>query len=260
MTEQARRSGDGGARSRGKSGGTTAKRLTNHAWDPAAGRLIAVEGVDGSGKSTQLHLLEQWLRHQNLKVFKTEWNSSETVKEITSRGKKKGLLTPTTFSLLHATDFADRYERNILPLLEAGYFVLADRYVFTAYARDIVRGCHPGWVRKIYSYAAKPDLTLYFRVPVEVAVSRILAGRPKLKYYEAGMDLNLSNDPYESYRIFQGRIVEQYESMVETEGLVAIDANRGIEEQQLEVRERVKKLFGDSRLGPVTTQPARAHG
>ena len=178
-----------------------------------AGRLIAVEGVDGSGKSTQLHLLEQWLRHQNLKVFKTDWNSSETVKEITSRGKKKGLLTPTTFSLLHATDFADRYERNILPLLEAGYFVLADRYVYTAYARDIVRGCHPQWVRKIYSYAAKPDLTLYFRVPVDVAVSRILAGRPKLKYYEAGMDMNLSNDPYESYRIFQGRIVDQYESL-----------------------------------------------
>jgi dTMP kinase len=258
--DQAKRPGDSGAKNRRKSGGTTAKRQANHAWDPAAGRLIAVEGVDGSGKSTQLHLLEQWLRHQNLKVFKTEWNSSETVKEITSRGKKKGLLTPTTFSLLHATDFADRYERNILPLLEAGYFVLADRYVFTAYARDIVRGCHPAWVRKIYSYAAKPDLTLYFRVPVEVAVSRILAGRPKLKYYEAGMDLNLSNDPYESYRIFQGRIVEQYESMVETEGLVAIDANRGIEEQQIEVRERIKKLFGESKLGAVTTQSARAHG
>lgn len=219
--------------------------------DRKPGRLIAVEGVDGSGKSTQLHLLEQWLRHQSLKVFKTEWNSSETVKEITSRGKKKGLLTPTTFSLLHATDFADRYERNILPLLEAGYFVLADRYVFTAYARDIVRGCHPEWVRKIYSYAAKPDLTLYFRVPVDVAVSRILAGRPKLKYYEAGMDMNLSNDPYESYRIFQGRIVEQYESMVRTEGLVAIDANRGIEAQQLEVRSMVGRLVGERRLAPV---------
>jgi len=216
--------------------------------DARAGRLIAVEGVDGSGKSTQLHLLEQWLRHQNLKVFKTEWNSSETVKEITSRGKKKGLLTPTTFSLLHATDFADRYERNILPLLEAGYFVLADRYVFTAFARDIVRGCDPSWVRKIYSYAARPDLTFYFRVPVDVAVSRILAGRPKLKYYEAGMDMNLSNDPYESYRIFQGRIVEQYEAMVETEGLVAIDANRGIEEQQFEVREKAKRLFGPETL------------
>ncbi|HVB95490.1 MAG TPA: thymidylate kinase [Nitrososphaerales archaeon] len=261
MTAQARRARNGAIR-RGRakaSAAEVAKGRIRPAIDPKAGRLIAVEGVDGSGKSTQLHLLEQWLRHQNLKVFKTDWNSSETVKEITSRGKKKGLLTPTTFSLLHATDFADRYERNILPLLEAGYFVLADRYVFTAYARDIVRGCHPGWVRKIYSYAAKPDLTLYFRVPVDVAVSRILAGRPKLKYYEAGMDMNLSNDPYESYRIFQGRIVEQYESMLQSEGLVAIDANRGIEEQQVEVRERVTKLFDEMGIGPMTTEAIREH-
>jgi dTMP kinase len=230
------------------------KKWTAPASEPRAGRLIAVEGVDGSGKSTQLHLLEQWLRHQNLKVFKTEWNSSETVKEITSRGKKKGLLTPTTFSLLHATDFADRYERNILPLLEAGYFVLADRYVYTAYARDIVRGCHPKWVRKIYNYAVKPDLTFYFRVPVDVAVSRILVGRPKLKYYEAGMDMNLSNDPYESYRIFQSRIVEQYEAMVESEGLVAIDANRVIEEQQLEVRDRVTRLIAEKGIGAMAPE------
>jgi len=217
--------------------------------DHPPGKLIAVEGIDGSGKSTQLHLLEQWLRSRNLKVFKTEWNSSETVKEITSRGKKKGLLTPTTFSLLHATDFADRYERNVNPLLEAGYFVLADRYVYTAFARDIVRGCHPSWVKRVYDFALKPDVTFYFRVPVEVAVSRILVGRPKLKYYEAGMDLNLSNDPYESYRIFQGRIVEQYETMAASEGLVVIDANRGIEEQQKEVREIVGKRF---RLGPAS--------
>jgi dTMP kinase len=239
-------------------GGAVTKTIEAGRKKAYAGRLIAVEGVDGSGKSTQLHLLEQWLRHLNLKVFKTEWNSSETVKEITSRGKKKGLLTPTTFSLLHATDFADRYERNILPLLEAGYFVLADRYVYTAFARDITRGCHPAWVRKLYSYAAKPDLTLYFRVPVDVAVSRILAGRPKLKYYEAGMDMNLSNDPYESYRIFQGRIVEQYESMVDTEGLVAVDANRGIEAQQHEVRQLAKGLIGDMRPGAMTAQ-ARQH-
>ena len=217
--------------------------------DRMPGKLIAVEGIDGSGKSTQLHLLEQWLRSQNLKVFKTEWNSSETVKEITSRGKKKGLLTPTTFSLLHATDFADRYERNISPLLEAGYFVLSDRYVYTAFARDIVRGCHPSWVRKVYDFAAKPDITFYFRVPVEVAVSRILVGRPKLKYYEAGMDMNLSNDPYESYRIFQGRIVEQYEALAANEGLTVIDANRGIEEQQKEVRTIVAQKF---RLNPTS--------
>ncbi len=265
MAQTRRSGGDGQGRRartgrRAKHAQPVVDRRSAPAAEPWAGRLIAVEGVDGSGKSTQLHLLEQWLRHQNLKVFKTEWNSSETVKEITSRGKKKGLLTPTTFSLLHATDFADRYERNILPLLEAGYFVLADRYVYTAFARDIVRGCHPAWVRKIYSYAVKPDLTFYFRVPVDVAVSRILVGRPKLKYYEAGMDMDLSNDPYESYRIFQGRIVEQYESMVEREGLVAIDGNRGIEEQQLEVRERVRKLIADRAAGTIAARVMQGSG
>ena len=264
MIPRSKRKGNGAAkRSRTIEKSTRSsgiKRWVAPTSEPRAGRLIAVEGVDGSGKSTQLHLLEQWLRHQNLKVFKTEWNSSETVKEITSRGKKKGLLTPTTFSLLHATDFADRYERNILPLLEAGYFVLADRYFYTAYARDIVRGCHPKWVRKIYSYAVKPDLTFYFRVPVDVAVSRILVGRPKLKYYEAGMDMNLSNDPYESYRIFQGRIVEQYEAIVESEGLVAIDANRVIEEQQLEVRDSVTRLLAEKGIGAMATEALQGYG
>src|SRR5487761_172547 len=117
------------------------------------GTLIVVEGIDGSGKSTQLHLLDKWLRSKGLLVFTTEWNSSDVVKEITSKGKKKALLTPTTFSLLHATDFADRYERNISPLLEAGYIVVSVRYVFTSVARDVVRGCSPRWVRKIYSFA-----------------------------------------------------------------------------------------------------------
>src|SRR2546428_3965120 len=207
------------------------------------GKLIVVEGIDGSGKSTQLHLLDRWLRGRGLPVFTTEWNSSQIVREITSKGKKKGLLTPTTFSLLHATDFADRYERNILPLLHAGYFVLADRYSYTAYARDVVRGCHPLWVRKVYSFARKPDMIFYFTVPLDVAINRILLGRPKLKYYEAGMDLALSNDPYESYRIFQERIIEQYERMVGTEGFVVIDGTLAIEEQQREIRAKIMKLI-----------------
>ena len=210
-----------------------------------------VEGIDGSGKSTQVHLLEQWLRHNDLRVFRTEWNSSEVVKEITTKGKKKGTLTPTTFSLLHATDFADRYERNILPLLHAGYFVLADRYSYTAFARDVVRGCHPIWVRKVYSFARKPDVIFYFSVPVDVAVSRILMGRPKIKYYEAGMDLALSNDLYESYRIFQERIIEQYEKMVKPEGFIVIDGTLAIEEQQKEVRSKMMRLIPKQTKHPV---------
>jgi len=207
------------------------------------GKLIIVEGIDGSGKSTQIRLLEKWLRYVGVPVFFTEWNSSEQVKEIISKGKRKNLLTPTTFSLLHATDFAARYERNIFPLLRAGYIVLADRYIYTAFARDVVRGCSPEWVRKVYGFAVKPDIALYFRVPVEISFERIVKNRPKLKYYEAGMDLNLSNDPYESYRIFQGRVVEQYESMVEPEGFTVIDGSADIEEQQKRVRQKVIELL-----------------
>ncbi|HUG96159.1 MAG TPA: thymidylate kinase [Nitrososphaera sp.] len=207
------------------------------------GKLIIVEGVDGSGKSTQIRLLEKWLRYIGMPVFFTEWNSSEHVKEIISKGKKKNLLTPTTFSLLHATDFAARYERNIFPLLRAGYIVLADRYIYTAFARDVVRGCSPDWVRHVYGFAVKPDVAFYFRVPVEVSFDRIVKNRPKLKYYEAGMDLNLSNDPYESYRIFQGRIVDQYESMVGPEGFTAVDGTVDIEEQQRAVRQKVMEVL-----------------
>ncbi|HEX9677815.1 dTMP kinase [Nitrososphaera sp.] len=203
------------------------------------GKLIIVEGVDGSGKSTQIRLLEKWLKYAGVPVYFTEWNSSETVREITSKGKRKGLLTPITFSLLHATDFADRYERHVLPLLHAGYVVLADRYIYTAFARDTVRGCHPKWVRQMYDFAAKPDIAFYFRVPVDIAFDRIVKNRPKLKYYEAGMDLNLSNDPYESYRIFQGRIVEQYESMIGPENFAVIDGTVNIEEQQRQLRQKV---------------------
>ena len=201
-----------------------------------AGKLIVVEGIDGSGKSTQLHLLDAWLRHLGLLVFNTGWNSSELVKKITSKGKKKALLTPTTFSLLHATDFADRYERNVFPLLRAGYFVLADRYIFTAYARDTVRGCNPRWVRKIYDFAIKPDITFYYDLPVETAVKRIMIGRPKLKYYEAGMDLNLSNDIYESYRMFQTSIIAEYRKMASREKFHVMDATLDIEEQQKDMR------------------------
>lgn len=196
------------------------------------GRLVAVEGLDGSGKSTQIYLLKRWLELQGLKVFFSEWNSSALVKSATSKGKKQDLLTPTTFSLIHATDFADRYERQLLPLLKAGYLVLCDRYIFTAFARDVVRGCPPAWVRGVYSFAALPDLTFFFKASLEVSLARILDNRPTLKHHEAGMDLGLSNDPYESFRIFQGRIFEQYLAMSTEFHFTLMDANLRIEEQQ----------------------------
>jgi dTMP kinase len=203
------------------------------------GRLIAVEGLDGSGKPTQIYLLKRWLELQGLKVFFSEWNSSALVKNATSKGKKRELLSPTTFSLIHATDFADRYERQLLPLLRAGYLVLCDRYIFTAFARDTVRGCPAEWVRGIYNFAAMPDLVFFFKAPLETSLQRILDGRPQLKYFEAGMDLGLSADPYESFRIFQGRILEQYLAMSADFNFLVIDGSQCIEAQQSIVRDLV---------------------
>ncbi len=205
------------------------------------GKLIAVEGLDGSGKSTQIYLVKRWLELSGARVFFTEWNSSRLVKPSTSRGKTEKLLTPTTFSLIHATDFADRYERQILPLLKAGYIVLADRYIFTAFARDVVRGVDPEWVENLYNFASLPDLTMYFCAPLEVALNRILDGRPQLKFHEAGLDMGWSTDPYESFRIFQGRIFEQYEKMCSRFDFTVIDATREIHEQQTEVRRIIQQ-------------------
>ncbi|MGH7182273.1 MAG: dTMP kinase, partial [Nitrospiraceae bacterium] len=143
---------------------------------PFPGKLIIVEGIDGSGKSTQLLLLHKWLESKGHRVFFTEWNSSELVKDTTKRGKKNKSLTPTTFSLLHATDFASRLYHEILPPLKAGMIVLADRYMYTAFARDVVRGVSPEWIRKLYSFAITPDLAFYYKVPIEVAISRLLGG------------------------------------------------------------------------------------
>ncbi len=205
------------------------------------GRLIAVEGLDGSGKSTQIRLLKRWLELEGYKVFFTEWNSSDLVKKATRKGKKKKLLTPTTFSLIHCTDFADRYERQILPLLQGGYLVLADRYVYTAFARDSVRGCDRDWLRKLYRFARKPDITFFFEVPLDVALGRILEGRPMLKYHEAGMDMGFSKDPYESFKIFQGKIYEEYGRIGKEYPFERVDATLPSEEQQALMREIVRR-------------------
>lgn len=213
------------------------------------GRLIVVEGIDGSGKSTQLSLLHRWMMGEGYPVRFSEWNSSLLVKEITRRGKRKQLLTPTTFSLTHAADFADRVERDIIPALRSGGVVLSDRYIYTAFARDVVRGVDPQWVRRLYRFAVKPTLAFYFRVPLDVALGRILGGRNALKYYEAGMDLELSDNVEESFRIFQSRILKQYEELVKEFGIIVIDATLPIEEQQAQMRAIVKdKMVGLQRL------------
>lgn len=220
------------------------KRYSEHRFP---GKLFVVEGIDGSGKSTQLMLLHQWLQAEGYGTVFSEWNSSPLVRDTTKRGKKKRSLTPPTFCLIHCTDFADRMEHSIIPLLKAGAVVLCDRYIYTAFARDVVRGMDTAWVRELYSFAVRPTVAFYFRVPLEVAMRRLLDARNGFKFYEAGLDLGLSDDPEDSFEIFQGRILDEYEKMVPEFDLTVIDATLPIEEQQTQMRQIVKARLAQAK-------------
>jgi dTMP kinase len=215
------------------------------------GKLFVVEGIDGSGKTTQLGLLAKWLTAEGHRVFVTDWNSSALVKAATKTGKKKNALTPMTFSLLHATDFADRLLYKVIPPLKAGMIVLADRYTYTAFARDATRGVDRHWVRELYSFAVQPDLALYFRVPIDVSLDRLMARRVKLKFYEAGMDLGWSTNPVESFRLFQGKVLEEYDRIVDEFGLEVVDATGSITEQQRVVRRLISPYVSKQTVEPT---------
>ncbi len=203
------------------------------------GKLIAVEGLDGSGKSTQVYLLKRWFELSNLKIFFTEWSSSLLVKKATTKGKKQHLLTPTTFSLIHCTDFADRYERQILPLLQAGYIVLCDRYIFTALARDAVRGCDRTWLRRLYSFAVLPDITFLFSVPLDTAQQRLRTGMPHFTYHDSGMDLQFSDESEDDFSRFQESIQEEYKMLMNEFDINIVDGEKSINQLQEELREMV---------------------
>lgn len=211
--------------------------------NPTKGKLIIVEGIDGSGKSTQIDLIYKWLSDKGKSVYFSEWNSSPLVKSTTKLGKKQRLFTPTTFSLIQATDFANRWENHLLPMLKAGVIVIADRYAFTGFARDVARGVDPNWVRNLYSFAFQPDLALYFQVDIDTAVERITASRAKIKYYEAGMDLGLSDKKIPSFRIFQSMVLDEYEKMADEFNFKIIDANQPVEKQQKEIRGLVSSML-----------------
>lgn len=215
-------------------------RLTEkHNYD---GTLICVEGIDGSGKSTQLSLLRDWLKDIGKDVIFTEWNSSELISQTTKLAKKKNMLSPRTFSLLHAVDFADRLKQVIAPALKAGFIVLADRYAYTAFARDVARGVDPHWVREVYDFAIKPDLAVYFDIDPMTSLERICSNRAP-KFYEAGMDLKLSSDPYESYILFQTKVVDEYKKMLDEFGIVQLDAKDTIHKKQVAIRTMLREIL-----------------
>ncbi len=211
------------------------------------GTLICAEGIDGSGKSTQFGLLYAWLKDLGLDVISTQWNSSDLIAQTTKRAKKKNLLSPRTFSLLHAVDFADRLEKTIIPALKAGFIVLADRYVYTAFARDVARDVDLTWVKNMYGFAVKPDMTVFFDVSAKISLDRICTNRQP-KFYEAGMDLKLSNNPYKSYVIFQNRVIEQYRKMTDEYGFIRLDAIDSIHDKQIKLRKIVGELLQNKGL------------
>lgn len=208
------------------------------------GKLLVVEGVDGSGKSTQLDLLRNWLESRGQQVIFTEWNSSKLISKTIREAKRANSLIPVTFSLLHATDFADRLENVIIPALKAGLIVLADRYCYTAFARDVARGVDREWVRNLYGFAIRPDGTFYFQLPAAVSLGRISVSR-KPGFYESGMDLGLSSDPLESFELFQTRIIDEYDSMVDEFEFNTLEATKTIHEQQMRFREIATRIINN---------------
>lgn len=207
------------------------------------GRLIVVEGIDGSGKSTQLDLLYKWLRSEGYVTVFTEWNSSRIVRGTTRRGKRRRLLTPMSFSLIHAADFASRTYEQVMPALQAGVIVLADRWVYTAFARDAARGVNRDWLRSLYSFAPPPTLAFYFDVPLDESIRRISSSREKIKYYEAGMDMQLAEDVSTSFRIFQGRILNEYNALCDEFDVTRIDATQSMVQQQAQLRRIVAPVL-----------------
>lgn len=223
------------------------------------GRLIVFEGCDGSGKSTQARLLLRWLLGRGLPAVLTMWNSSSVIAPAIRRGKRRRRLVPPTYSLVHACDLAERVERSVLPHLEAGFVVVADRWTFTAQARDVSRGCDQRWVRELYEFAPQPDLAFYCAVPAEESLRRILAARERPGYYEAGLDVaGAPGDRVSAFLDFQRRMAARYDEMVETCGLVRVDAVRPVAEQQRHIRRQTADLLADRRLsvGPATEAAA----
>jgi dTMP kinase len=207
------------------------------------GKLIVVEGPDGSGRTTQVNLLIGWLEQQGYPCVETGLTRSNLVAKELAEAKMRKVISPRTLSLFYASDFADRLENEIMPALHAGFIVVADRYIFTLMARDLVRGADAGWLRSLYSIALVPDIVFYLRVSVNDLVLRSFQNSDKLKYWESGMDMGISRDWYESFVFYQQRLAQQFNQMSREYDFHIIDGNRRVEEVSKEIQSRVGLLL-----------------
>ena len=206
--------------------------------DKYPGKIIAIEGTDGIGRTTQITLLREWLEVQGYGVIETGWTRSTLMQPTIELAKASNTLNKLTFVLLYATDFADRLEKEIIPALKAGFVVLSDRYIFTALARAGVRGTDRLWLRNLYGFAIAPHMVFYLKVDVETLIGRVLAARG-MDFWESGMDLKLGDDIYDSFRAYQNKLLREYNSMAEEFHFRNIDARRSIEHIQDELRKQV---------------------
>jgi dTMP kinase len=200
------------------------------------GVLVAFEGPDGSGKTTQRKLFKAWLKSEGLDVVTTKWNSSDLIKPLIKSRKALRVLSAEEFSLLHAADFRHRVEHEILPALWAGKVVIADRFLFTGLARDVARGLDLDWVLRLYQPLLWPDLVFYFSVSPGTSGQRVTAMRTP-NFYEAGQDVTSVDDPVESYQRFITRVIREYESLAVIFNFVTVDAERSIGDQHRQLRD-----------------------
>ncbi len=213
------------------------------------GKIVAVEGTDGVGRSTQIRLLREWLEVQGYGVIETEWTRSPLMESTIQLAKSSNTLNTLTFVLLYATDFADRLEKQIVPALKAGFIVLADRYIFTALARAAVRGVDGAWLRSLYGFAIAPHLVFYLDVDVDTLVRRVLTSRG-MDYWESGTDVKIGDDIYDTFRAYQGDLLQEYHRLAEEFGFRVIDARRSPSAIQADLRHEITRYLAASEAGP----------
>ena len=213
------------------------------------GKIIAVEGTDGVGRSTQIRLLREWLEVQGYGVVETGWTRSALMQPTIELAKSSNTLNKLTFVLLYATDFADRLEKEIIPALKAGFIVLSDRYIFTALARAGVRGVDRQWLRNLYGFAIAPHMVFYLNVDVKTLIGRVLASRG-MDFWESGMDLKHGDDIYDSFRTYQNKLLREYSSMGDEFHFRVVDARRSVDRIQEDLRRNVSAFLEASEKQP----------
>jgi dTMP kinase len=235
---------------RGAHGGVTPGHYYGHGLpylkiDNYPGKIIAIEGPDGVGRSTQIRLLREWLEVQGYGVIETGWTRSQLMQPTITLAKSSNTLNKLTFVLLYACDFADRLEKEIIPALKAGFIVLSDRYIYSAIARATVRDVDSQWIRRLYGFAIAPHLVFYLKIEADALARRVLEAGG-MEYWESGMDLKLGDDIYDSFRHYQRQLIKAYAAMADEFGFRIIEGRKSISAIQQELRRQIGEFLEGS--------------